>query len=194
MTRRTAAQAARATGPTPSDPEGSRTTHRGADGQGDAEKKWDPPSAHRDPLLSMGPISCTSTSGSLPADGVPTQGPALSSTSAARSADSLGTGTRTARSSTHGGETVCPACLREHKASAPCHAGPSRVEPALYAEAAVRHHLELIWGDLSHDEVARMVRLSDEFIRLLRSGARRPSKGLLNAIGFEQVIFYRRKQ
>lgn len=108
MTRRTAAQAARAAraaraiGPTPSDPEGSRTPHRGAAGQGDAEKKWDPPSAHRDPLLSMGPISCTSTSGSLPADGVPTQGPALSSTSAVAPAGGLGTATRTAGSSTRG--------------------------------------------------------------------------------------------
>lgn len=87
----------------------------------------------------------------------------------------------------------CPACRQKHLPSSPCYAGPSRVGLALYAEAAVRHQLELIWGDLSHAEVARMVRLSDEFIRQVRSGGRPPSGALLDAIGFERVVFYRRR-
>jgi hypothetical protein len=92
------------------------------------------------------------------------------------------------------GYVLCPTCHSKHRPASPCYAGPSRVEPALYAESAVVAQLKSEWGDLTQASIANMTRHGQGYISDLLSGKQPPSERLLNAMGFERVTFYRRKR
>jgi hypothetical protein len=45
----------------------------------------------------------------------------------------------------------------------------------------------------THEKIGERTRLSAGFIGMILSGAREPSKAILDAVGFERVVFYRMK-
>lgn len=89
------------------------------------------------------------------------------------------------------GSVHCPTCLQKHLPAGPCIVGLPRY-PALYAEAAVRAEFLRLNAGIPNATVGRHLDVSDEFIRQVRAGTRRPSRAILAAVGFERVVFYRR--